>query len=584
MKEEIYLNNIFKDIDKTIILDEEQKKAIREDSNYVLLIAGAGSGKTTTMAAKVKYLVDIKNIKPEEILVISFTNQATKELQERIQIQFHIPCTICTFHKLGYDILKKVGFSKYRVLEDNKQIISQYFEDKIKHQKEIVTFFTNHFSNQNTKKWINFCSDFLKCWKTKGYSSLDFPKVSKQYSNREIVTFLSIMENICQYYEKEMKRHKWIDFDDMILLAMKSLHKITLPYRYIMVDEYQDISPVRFALIQKILKQNKAKLIAVGDDFQSIFAFAGSDISLFSDFQKTLGGVVLPITHTYRNSQELIDIAGSFVMENQKQYVKQLKSAKHKTQPIIIKVYDDRFSSNKHLLKSVKDCLEDIYNSYSFAKVAILGRYQFEKSILLQDHDFSEDHGILTYKVHPTLEVTFFTVHASKGLGFDEVILFNGKEDIFGFPSKIKDDILMTPIREEDDSILLAEERRLFYVALTRTKNRVYILTPAYHPSLFVREIMNNIEVKIEDKQQILTYKKRRICPNCGHRLRKRYHPSIYPFYVCTNSNICHFKTNSLYYRFPIILCPQCQKGNIIAVKENKQYYLQCTYCKYRKK
>lgn len=580
---EQYLKNIFCGIDNSIHLDEEQKKAVIDDSNYLLLVAGAGSGKTTTMAAKVKYLIDIKNIKPEEILVISFTNQATKELQARINQQFGIPATICTFHKLGYDILKKIGFKDYKVLENSMFIIQKYFEIVEKKDQEISIFFKSYFNNDDINHWIQFCYEFLKAWKTKGNTISDFRKIKEIYSDNDTKTFLTIIENLSRYYEHQMQINHWIDFDDMIILASQRIQEIQLPYKYIMVDEYQDISPIRFQLIEKILSKNNAKLIAVGDDFQSIFAFAGSEISLFSDFEKKLKGTVLPITHTYRNSQELIDIAGNFVMKNKKQYKKHLKSSKRVSNPITLKVYDDRKNANDSLLVELKNCLEEIYLENPNAKIALLGRYRFEKKMILKDQDFEENDQLI-FLPHPSLQITFLTAHSSKGLGFDEVILLNGKEDMFGFPSKVKDDFLMRIVKTEDESILLAEERRLFYVALTRTKHKVYILTPAYHPSLFVLEIRNHPFVQIDDKNHKLSYRKQKICPNCSGRLKKRYHKQIYPFYRCMNKTICHFATNSLYYRYPLSICPKCKKGQVIVIKQQKTYLLHCNQCDYQRK
>lgn len=581
MNEAEYLNTIFQKIDASIVLDDDQKRAITEDSPYLLLVAGAGSGKTTTMAAKVKYLVDRKNINPQEILVISFTNQATKELQMRINNDFHIPCQICTFHKLGYDILKRVGFKDYRVLEDSNQIINQYFEQIGCKKKEIITFFEKYFQEKNNvPKWSKFCYDFLKAWKTKGYTFEQFQIEKAKYVD-ERYTFLSIMEEIYHYYETIRQAHHLIDFDDMIVLATHKVSQITLPYRYIMVDEYQDISPIRFQLIQKIIIQNKAKLIAVGDDFQSIFAFAGSDITLFSDFKKGLGGTILPITHTYRNSQQLIDVAGNFVMQNPKQYKKKLTSSKKVKLPIVIHVYDDR--KNNTLQIALKKCLTKIFLENTHANVALLGRYRFEERILSQDEDFYKQNNQWIYKPYPTLKLTFLTVHAAKGLGFDEVILLNGKEDIFGFPSKIKDDLLMQIAKEEEKTILLAEERRLFYVALTRTKHKIYLLTPAYHPSIFIREISSLPMIEMDDPKHLLSYKKQKICPNCGSKLMRHYHPFIYPYYICCNQRVCHFKTNNLFYRYPITSCPICQTGKVLVYKKDEEYIIKCNHCHYVK-
>ena len=106
---EEYFNNLFKNVDDNIHLDQEQINVILDESKYLMVIAGAGSGKTTTMSAKVKYLVDIKKVDPKKIILISFTNKAVLELKERINDNFNIPCDISTFHSFAYKLLKNSG-------------------------------------------------------------------------------------------------------------------------------------------------------------------------------------------------------------------------------------------------------------------------------------------------------------------------------------------------------------------------------------------------------------------------------------------------------------------------------------------
>ena len=131
-----YFDSIFNDFK----LDEEQRKVILTDEDYNLVIAGAGSGKTTTMAAKVKYLVEIKNIKPEDILIISFTNKAVSELKEKINDEFKIPTKICTFHKLGLDILKQNNMN-FKIV-NTYEVINNYFNlVKGKELKDIIIYF-----------------------------------------------------------------------------------------------------------------------------------------------------------------------------------------------------------------------------------------------------------------------------------------------------------------------------------------------------------------------------------------------------------------------------------------------------------
>ena len=116
-----YLNHIFDNIDDNIVLDSEQKQVVLDDSKYLMVIAGAGSGKTTTLAAKVKYLVDVKKIRAEDILIISYTNKAVNELSNMINKNFNINAQICTFHHYAYTLIKED--ENFKITTNGKQKI-----------------------------------------------------------------------------------------------------------------------------------------------------------------------------------------------------------------------------------------------------------------------------------------------------------------------------------------------------------------------------------------------------------------------------------------------------------------------------
>lgn len=164
LKEKKYLDEILIDIDKNIVLDDDQRKVVLTDEDYCLVIAGAGAGKTTTVAAKVKYLVEKKNIKPEEILIISFTNKAVGELKDKINKALNIQCPITTFHSAGNAILRKKSDEKLNIVEDGflYNTIRDYLLDKIKDKKmadNLVLFFGSYFDAQyegkDKKEFLN---------------------------------------------------------------------------------------------------------------------------------------------------------------------------------------------------------------------------------------------------------------------------------------------------------------------------------------------------------------------------------------------------------------------------------------------
>lgn len=480
-----YLDHIFDEVDTSIHLDEEQKAVVLEEGN-ILVIAGAGSGKTTTMVAKVKYLVEIKKVKPEEILLISYTNKATEELIDRIQKQFSLPISILTFHKLGLQILQEVENSIIKT--DTGTILSNMIE-QMKQEKDWkwkIHFFARKYRTGNDLSQLVFLSEaFIKNYKMKGRPSFRKLKLSKFWR--------SFLYNLLQSYDSYMESKNYIDFEDMIEKATKVVKNtvMTFPYQYIIVDEYQDISKDRFLLLKAIEKRFHSNFIVVGDDWQSIFGFSGAEITLFTDFKSLFPlAKQMKITKTYRNSQELIDIAGKFIMKNSHQIQKQLSSPKHIKSPIMIAYYwTDR-------AKKLQKILKYISSLRSFSCVFLLGRYH--QDFQIKEFPFLEIHDDqIYYSLCPNLNIQFLTVHSAKGLGADEVILLNGGSGLYGFPTNKKTDPILKSVESIDNSYSYAEERRLFYVALTRTKNHVFILCPQKNCSSFIKEIKKENPSKI---------------------------------------------------------------------------------------
>lgn len=291
----------------------------------------------------------------------------------------------------------------------------------------------------------------------------------------------------------ELESQKIIDFDDMInkataVVAKKGFFK---KCRYIIIDEYQDTSYTRFNLINNIIKKTESSLLAVGDDFQSIYRFTGCDLNIFTNFNDYFpNSSILKIEHTYRNSQELIDIAGNFIMKNKNQIKKQLISSKNLKKPIVIMYYYD-------LKETIEKLINKIYLKEK-GSILILGRNNCDINLVLNRNFILSNNGIITYLKNKDIVLRYLTVHKSKGLESDNVIIINVLDNILGFPSQIKDDNVLRYVTAKQDQFPFSEERRLFYVALTRTKNKTYILTKKGQESIFVRELIKNYKNKIE--------------------------------------------------------------------------------------
>ena len=231
------------------------------------------------------------------------------------------------------------------------------------------------------------------------------------------------------------------------------------------MDEFQDTSNIRFNLINKIRDISNATLFCVGDDYQSIYHFSGCNLNIFLNFTKLIpNSTILKLKYTYRNSEELINISSKFVMKNKSQINKKLISNKHIDKPVEFIYYINPKKSFNKIYKSL----------LNKGSLLVLGRNNFDIN-KFSDGNIPE----------------FMSVHASKGLESDNVILINMTDDMYGFPNKIVNSKLIEELHPSDKSYLYAEERRLFYVALTRTKNKVYILVPLFKKSIFIKEIKN---------------------------------------------------------------------------------------------
>lgn len=779
---EEYFDHIMDDIDPSIKLDDEQRRAVITDDNHCLLVAGAGAGKTTTMAAKVKYLVEKQNVSPQDIIVISYTNKAVDELKERINKRLKIAAKVATFHSFAFDIVKKasesppeVNFSSYDIIFnilateifDNKQLMRNlvlfmgyYFDlpddvfqfrnlneyhlyksamdyetlksglgeyvqtiatrrsrtlrtitgeflrsvqevqianflylngidyvyekpypfsplrskkkytpdfyisqgeneayiehygltegmrsflltpqevatyqksiaDKRNLHKKHTTKLIESWSFYNDKrplvdhlrellptngfvlkprnldevykkivetgkdKYINklvwFTLNFIEQFKTSGYDESGYEVLRQKTDNVRTLLFLDIAEQVYNYYEKTLDERNQIDFADMIndanfLLAEMDKQGINLSYKYIVIDEFQDIARQRFNLTKRLSDITQAKVVAVGDDWQSIYAFAGSDITLFTRFLELMGsGTQLNITRTYRNSQELIDIAGDFVQRNSTQIKKRLISSKQLRDPIILEFYEDEQNMYRNIAGAVNRVIGKIINEYGESQsILLIGRYNFDLYHLKMTGEFEELYSNrLKSKKYPRAGITFMTAHSSKGLGFDNVIILNMREGRFGFPSQIEDDPIMKMVTYEDTSVPFAEERRLFYVALTRTRNRVYIAAPLSRPSRFLVELIKNYDLPHPEQANLGIVDIFRLkCPECGYPLRYQLNKNYgINLYVCMNeSEVCDFMTNDSRYLKDIFKCPMCADGYMIVKRDkSRKGFYGCT-------
>lgn len=514
LKKEEQLTSYLLDNVKGYPLDIEQRQVVLQDEQNTLVIAGAGSGKSLTMIGKIRYLVERKNVPFDQILCISFTNDATNSLKNTLKKYYNYDLPVYTFHKLALQIIRKTS-GKVHIADDKilEKAVENYLNHTIFQEKEAQNWICQHFFH-NYKKKINInvnkmqsfpqaysciqktsylnqlkkiIPTFIHLMKSnqKGKEDLNsWIQQSKRFRfwNKNDTYLLYFIRHIYDIYQDTLKQNNCLDFDDMIERATELVKgTLDLSYQYILIDEYQDTSMTRYQLIHTIIQKTGAKLIAVGDDFQSIYRFTGCNLNIFLKFKQYFPySNILKIQNTYRNSQELIHVAGNFVMRNPRQMTKNLKSNKQISKPIVIQYYHNWISSLTQLLDTIP------YDS-----IFLLGRNHSDIDMVLQNPNFEcENERNIIYKKRRELRLTFLTVHTSKGLESDAVIILNMKNTTMGFPSKLEDDPIMRYANATKDHFPYEEERRLFYVAMTRTKNEVYLLVPNKNPSIFVQELI----------------------------------------------------------------------------------------------
>ena len=699
-------------------LDDQQVDAIVRKNRNQLVIAGAGSGKTTTIVGKVKYLLLKEKYNPEDILLLSFTNASAAEMKGRVKNETGINLDVMTFHKLGLEIIKK-GLNKeikifdkdlYQVVKDliNKNIKESDYFSKLLYFISTARFNERDESDFENKEEYN---EYLKTNKpttlkgevVKSYGELEianylfsnsinyvyeqeykFDTVSNDYQqyypdfylpdhdiyieyfgideNNEVASFfkgkndlsasesynnsinwkrnihkanntkmvetyyfenkkgvlisnlekklksnnvkinpktdaeiweiikernsgisgeicrvfstiitliksndylidyvesfqevqnsklnkitLELIKPIYEDYQKMLQSNNMIDFNDMINTATDCIisNKYIHNYKYVIVDEYQDMSNSRYRLLEAMRKQKEFKLFCVGDDWQSIYRFNGSDIKLITDFEKYWGNTYLNyIIKTYRFTSMMSKLSGDFIMKNNYQYKKVIDAKP--SENLAIKFIKARTESK--CLEFLEEKLQHFDKNNT---VYLLGRYSFDIDILKNNKNFKyqyipgENTTNVIYNKRKDLKIKFLTVHKSKGLQADYVVILNNKDYGMGFPSKINDlPLVRVLLADRSDDYPFSEERRLFYVALTRSRKQTLLLVVDSNRSIFVNELEAAYKklIRTDKKLKESVYK----CPRCGGKLVCKKGPYS-KFWGCSNFPNCRYTRN----------------------------------------
>ena len=309
-------------------LNDKQREAAETVEGPVLILAGAGSGKTRTITYRIAHMVDNLAIKSDLILGVSFTNKAAKEMRERVITLLGArkarKIALLTFHSLGVRILKKeIDKLGYHL---NFSIYDQ--SDQLSIVREALKLY--HAEKKFDVKDVQSKISFLK---NAGITEMDF--ADSHHFNPED-PYSHATEYAYRYYQEKLKFFNAIDFDDILFLTLKLFRNFpevakaySEKYQYIMIDEYQDTNTLQFELVRHLTSTHN-NLCVVGDDDQSIYGFRGADITNILEFEKTFPGAkVVKLEENYRSVKSILDLANNVIKENKKRRDKTLWSQKH---------------------------------------------------------------------------------------------------------------------------------------------------------------------------------------------------------------------------------------------------------------
>ena len=489
-------------------LDREQRKSIYDPARFNLVVAGAGSGKTTTILGKILYLLQSGFASPPEILVLSFTHDSATELRERFlreyyqafaeQILFEkspLPnITIETFHSLALKLLRKL-WPDFSV--ETNELNSDLLESKSTSIHELKTEKAHDLdsnkdnileSDSDDDNQASIIREFLDLHEL---DSATLPLIASKFSSLE---YSKLFLEVSEKYQRELfgllENHQ-TTFSGLIKLAIRYLRsgQIKTQYRYIIVDEYQDLSALRQEFLRLLIESSQANLFAVGDDWQAIYGFSGSRVDFTLNFRKFWGDFSLHrISKTYRFGPTLAKLSSNFIMQDRAQIRKQIQSQKEDLLEPVVEICGDSERLDLEVLTHYFESLPE------YSSILLLGRFNVDQFRLLHCTQFNLSSNGVVFRPRPDLKIRFLTVHQSKGLEADYVILLNNREAKLGFPAHVKDTPLKTElvkIAEELglDQASANEERRLFYVALTRAKKQVILLTVDGKESSFIKEL-----------------------------------------------------------------------------------------------
>lgn len=468
--------------------------------------------------------------------------QYNQDIKSKRKLHAEMGTTLIeTYH---YDWLENSLENRLAELLDQNQI--RYVK---KSEQQIMT------ALETTGVLMNNVRRYVKCLEAIRTERLNEASILERLQQHKISyakNYAQLLNQLHQDYVQKLAREGRIDFDSMIVDATDLItSRGFIPsWKYILVDEFQDISTARMDLIKALIQEGpRPSLTVVGDDWQSIYRFNGGKLELTTRFQDIMGSHALSkLEKTYRYNNSIADTAGKFVMQNPEQYIKNISTHTQIQQSAV-----HLLEASSDLEQKVLQIIQDLQTKDANASIAVMSRYKKHRDAAKQ---YLKQHGIDINRIN------FWTFHSSKGLEADHCILLGFSQGRLGFPSKNKEEGIVEALLPVLDQYPNSEERRLFYVALTRAKKQVFLLADPLAPSDFITELLGSqYQINITSDAFLNHHRKQFKCPLCSHGYLRKLESSYGIYYKCTSGEICIAKPR---------ICKECESPSIETMEQGK--------------
>ncbi|MFZ3389178.1 DNA helicase IV [Buttiauxella gaviniae] len=482
-------------------LNPSQARAVVNGEDSLLVLAGAGSGKTSVLVARAGWLLQRGEASEEQILLLAFGRKAAQEMDQRIAERLNTDAISArTFHALALHIIQQGSKKVPRVSElesdtsARHQLLIESWQQQCREKKAQAKGWREWLRDELqwdvpegeywkderlAKRLASRLDRWLGLMRMHGGSQAEMIAEAPEEIRDLFAKRVKLMAPLLKSWKTALKAEEAVDFSGLIHQAINVLEKgrFISPWKHILVDEFQDISPQRAALLAALRKQNShTSLYAVGDDWQAIYRFSGAEMSLTTAFAHHFGDAdQCALDTTYRFNDRIGEIANLFVQQNPHQLAKPLNSLSKGDKKSVTLLADDQ-------LEALLDKMSGYVNPQQ--RILVLARYHHLRPAILEK----------AATRWPKLAIDFMTVHASKGQQADYVVVLGLQQGKDGFPAVARESVMEKALLPQPEDYPDAEERRLLYVAMTRARHRVWLLFNKQEPSSFV-DILKHLGV-----------------------------------------------------------------------------------------